>query len=83
MDYQLDLTAYRCPLPLLMTKKALAELAKGDTLTVHLAEGSNLADFRLLCEQKGYVLKQEFSSQDSNKRSILRIFLPKCKECKE
>lgn len=53
MDYRLDLTAYRCPLPLLMTKKALRSLAQGERLSVLLEEGS-VADFHLLAEQLGF-----------------------------
>lgn len=49
MDYRLDLTAYRCPLPLLMAKKALKSLAQGDSLTV-LLHAPTLSDFYLLAK---------------------------------
>jgi len=42
MEYQLDTRAYRCPLPLLMTKNAVN--------TLGLAAESDIEDFRLFCE---------------------------------
>ena len=56
MDYQLDLTAYRCPLPLLMTKKALKTLPKQDKLQVLISEQTSRTDFELLANQLGYLL---------------------------
>ena len=50
MEYQLDTREYRCPLPLLMTKKAVKTLAPNDVLTVWLAAESDIEDFRLFCE---------------------------------
>ena len=50
MEYQLDTREYRCPLPLLMTKKAVNTLAPNDVLTVWLAAESDIEDFRLFCE---------------------------------
>lgn len=49
MVYQLDLAAYLCPLPLLMTKKALASLTQGDTLIITTNQSVSLSDFTLLC----------------------------------
>ena len=56
MDYQLDLREYRCPLPLLMTKKALKALPKKATLSVFLSRDTSLADFELLGYQEGYTV---------------------------
>ena len=50
MEYQLDTRAYRCPLPLLMTKNAVNTLAPNDVLTVWLSAESDIEDFRLFCE---------------------------------
>ncbi|WP_150539080.1 sulfurtransferase TusA family protein [Actinobacillus vicugnae] len=52
--YQLDLRAYSCPLPLLMTKKALATLPEPARLVIYLNRTSSPDDFELLCEQYGY-----------------------------
>lgn len=75
MDYQLDLTAYRCPLPLLMTKKALSGLAKGDTLHLSLSDDANVDDIRLLCVELGYPFQQDLPCEQESKRSIFTIFL--------
>ncbi|QIM65352.1 sulfurtransferase TusA family protein [Frederiksenia canicola] len=58
MDYQLDLTAYRCPLPLLMTKKALQQLKQGELLKVLLNETATLNDFILLGHTMGVLVEQ-------------------------
>lgn len=50
-EYRLDLSGYDCPLPLLMTKKALNSLAVGDSLTLVLNRSVAVEDFRLLCRQ--------------------------------
>lgn len=50
MEYQLDLRAYLCPLPLLMTKNAIKQLAKGESLTVFLNRQTSVADFTAWCE---------------------------------
>lgn len=75
MDYQLDLTAYRCPLPLLMTKKALLGLAKGDILHLSLSDDANVDDIRLLCIELGYSFQQNPPCEQQSKRSIFTIFL--------
>lgn len=56
MNYQLDLTPFTCPLPLLTAKKALEQLEPGATLTLQLNHRSSIADFELLCKEKGYRL---------------------------
>lgn len=58
MDYQLDLTAYHCPLPLLMTKKALQQLKQGELLKVLLNETATLNDFILLGHTMGVLVEQ-------------------------
>lgn len=50
-EYRLDLSGYDCPLPLLMTKKALNSLAIGDCLTLVLNRSVAVGDFRLLSLQ--------------------------------
>lgn len=75
MDYQLDLTAYRCPLPLLMTKKALLGLSKGDILHLSLSDDANVDDIRLLCIELGYSFQQPPPCEQQSKRSIFTIFL--------
>ncbi|MEG9482201.1 sulfurtransferase TusA family protein [Mannheimia sp. HC-2023] len=54
MKYSLDLTGYSCPLPLLMTKKAMNDLKKGDSLEMVLNQQSSLADFELLAQEQNW-----------------------------
>lgn len=51
MDYQLDLREYRCPLPLLMTKRALAQLEQGDRLYIWVEDLVSVGDFQLLSKR--------------------------------
>ena len=68
MEYQLDTREYRCPLPLLMTKKAINTLAPNDVLTVWLAAESDIEDFRLFCEAQ-----QLFIDVEDQAQRILKI----------
>ncbi|MEG9544631.1 sulfurtransferase TusA family protein [Mannheimia sp. HC-2023] len=54
MKYSLDLTGYSCPLPLLMTKKAMNDLKKGDSLELVLNQQSSLTDFELLAQEQNW-----------------------------
>lgn len=51
MEYQLDLRVYRCPLPLLMTKKALSTLPKKATLHLRLNTEISEGDFAQLAKK--------------------------------
>lgn len=64
MEYALDLRAYLCPLPLLMTKKALIKLASGDSLKIHLNHTSQLDDICLLCEAEQYQIVDVQNDED-------------------
>ena len=50
-SYQLDLTSYRCPLPLLIVKKALGVNLKPYYLELLINQESE-RDMELLCEQE-------------------------------
>ncbi|EEX50391.1 sulfurtransferase TusA family protein [Pasteurella dagmatis] len=54
MNYELDLTHFTCPIPLLMAKKALANLPQNSQLTLKLASQTSYQDVALLCEKEGY-----------------------------
>lgn len=64
VNYSLDLTAYRCPIPLLATKKATVTLQTGDVLTVLLHKDIALQDFHLLCKEMSCEIKIQRSSDD-------------------
>ncbi|STY63982.1 SirA-like protein [Mannheimia haemolytica] len=56
MQYVLDLTGYACPLPLLMAKKAMNDLKKGDSLEILLNQQSSLTILNCLPKSKvGFV----------------------------
>ncbi|GJJ80911.1 sulfurtransferase TusA family protein [Pasteurella canis] len=54
MDYFLDLTPFTCPLPLLMSQKALKQLNQTETLTLILNNRSTIDEIKLLCQQQNY-----------------------------
>lgn len=58
MDYQLDLSSYRCPLPLLMTKKALQKLSQWQSLRIQINHQSVYSDFVALCEDLGFYIEK-------------------------
>ncbi|WP_423841623.1 sulfurtransferase TusA family protein [Actinobacillus equuli] len=68
--YQLDLTAYSCPMPLLIAKKALASLPVHSTLVICINLASSQDDFKLLCEQYGY---QWLGCQNEDIRRVITI----------
>ncbi|AUI65563.1 MULTISPECIES: sulfurtransferase TusA family protein [Glaesserella] len=49
MNYLLDLSNYRCPIPLLMAKRAIEKLHRNEQLDIILNSESLLQDFFLLC----------------------------------
>ncbi|MBN6065868.1 sulfurtransferase TusA family protein [Aggregatibacter actinomycetemcomitans] len=70
MEYQLDTRNYRCPLPLLMTKKALTKLTVNDELVVLLSAESTLEEFRLLCEKQHCALEADTQARQLKIRKI-------------
>lgn len=70
MDYQLDLTAYHCPLPLLMAKKAAVLLQCGDRLQLTLNKQSSLSDFQLLACEMDLTLVSNVEENTYHKSNI-------------
>ena len=58
-DKTLDTKGLNCPLPILKTKKALGEVAKGGTLEVLATDPGSVADFAAFCETTGNVLVEQ------------------------
>jgi tRNA 2-thiouridine synthesizing protein A len=50
---KLDLTGLKCPLPALMTSKALKTLSPGDVLEVHCTDPLSVIDIPSLVRQTG------------------------------
>lgn len=50
---ELDVTGQRCPMPLLMAKRALSGMAAGERLLVRATDQGSVRDFRVFAEQSG------------------------------
>jgi tRNA 2-thiouridine synthesizing protein A len=57
MDETLDLRGLKCPLPALMTKKALARLAPGTKLTVLADDAMAAVDIPHMCHGEGHAVE--------------------------
>jgi len=55
-DKELDARGLNCPLPILRTKKALAELQSGQVLKVLATDPGSVKDFQTFSKQTGHLL---------------------------
>jgi len=55
-DSELDVRGLRCPLPILRTKKKLAELATGQVLKIVATDPGTAKDFEAFARQTGHEL---------------------------
>ena len=53
LDVSIDTSGLACPLPLLRTKKALAQLKPGQRLLVKITDEGSAKDLCVLCQQTG------------------------------
>ena len=60
MKYQLNLTALRCPIPLLSAKKALKNLDKSDELMLILNLESAVENFSIFAEENSVALVEQY-----------------------
>ncbi len=56
---ELDARGLNCPLPILKAKKALKELAAGDTLKVMATDPGSVSDFAAFCRTTGNELVEQ------------------------
>ncbi|WP_306603841.1 sulfurtransferase TusA family protein [Azonexus sp.] len=63
-DRELDVKGLNCPLPILRTKKTLAEMESGQVLRVQATDPGSLKDFPAFAKQTGNELLQQ---QEENK----------------
>jgi tRNA 2-thiouridine synthesizing protein A len=61
---KLDLTGLKCPLPALMTRKAMTALAIGDQLEVHCTDPMAVIDIPALIQQNGDAVTSSARSDD-------------------
>lgn len=58
-DRDLDVKGLNCPLPILRTKKALAEMASGQVLRIQATDPGALKDFPAFAKQTGNELVEQ------------------------
>jgi tRNA 2-thiouridine synthesizing protein A len=68
---ELDLTGLKCPLPALMTARALRRLAPGTLLLVIVSDPLAPLDLKFLCEREGHDFV-ESGKGDAVSRILLR-----------
>ena len=63
-DKELDARGLVCPLPILRTKKLLAEMASGQTLRIIATDPGSVIDFQVFAEQTGNALLSMSEADD-------------------
>ncbi len=71
MDETLDLRGLKCPLPALLTKKALTRLAPGGRLTVVADDPMSVVDIPHMCHGEGHAV-ESVTSREGYSEFILR-----------
>ena len=59
IDRNLDVKGLNCPLPILRTKKALAEMESGQVLRVQATDPGSVKDFAAFAKQTGNELLEQ------------------------
>jgi tRNA 2-thiouridine synthesizing protein A len=70
MARKLDLSGLKCPLPSLMTAKALRAMNEGERLAVTVTDPLAPLDLRHLCDQEGHRILAE-AQNDCGARRLL------------
>jgi tRNA 2-thiouridine synthesizing protein A len=52
-DREIDARGLNCPLPILRTKKALNDMASGQTVRITATDPASVRDFEAFCRQTG------------------------------
>lgn len=61
-DAELDARGLNCPLPILRTKKKLAELSSGQVLKIDATDPGSVKDFQMFAKQTGHELLAQADS---------------------
>jgi tRNA 2-thiouridine synthesizing protein A len=69
---QLDLTGLKCPLPSLLTEKALRGMAEGECLSVIVTDPMAPLDLRHLCQRGGHEFKGEVQNENGALQLLIR-----------
>jgi len=69
-DKEFDASGLACPMPIVRTKKSLADMASGQVLRVIATDPGSVSDMQAFTEQTGHTL---LSSTTENKKYIFLI----------
>ncbi len=72
-DHVLDARRLNCPLPILRAKKALKEIAVGETLEIHATDPGSVKDFEAFCRATGNELVDSSSANGEFHFHIRRV----------
>lgn len=64
VDEELDLRGLKCPLPALMTARALRRVGPGARLAVFVTDALAPLDIRFLCEREGHEFVEQAAVAD-------------------
>ena len=70
--YELDLTGLKCPLPSLMTAKAMRGLASGTCVAVTVTDALAPLDLRHLCQRDGHDVLDDVQNENGARRLLIR-----------
>lgn len=62
-DRKLDVSGLKCPMPILRTKKALAEMASGEILEILATDPATKDDLAAFARQTGHQLLQQIEAE--------------------
>jgi tRNA 2-thiouridine synthesizing protein A len=68
---QLDLTGLKCPMPALMTERALKGMAAGEHLAVTVTDALAPLDLRHLCQKAGHQVVDEGQNDIGARRLLI------------
>ena len=71
-NHVLNAEGLNCPLPILKAKKALKDVAAGETLEIRATDPGSVADFAAFCNQTGHELLSSTTEGDIYKFEIRR-----------
>ena len=68
----LDLRGLKCPLPALMTAKALRSMAEGEGVAVVVTDPLAPLDLRHLCQRDGHEVRAERAHENGARQLLIR-----------
>lgn len=71
IDVTLDARQLNCPMPILQTKKALANMEAGQRLKVLATDPDSPADMQVFCRQTGHILLKNDRNDQSEYEFII------------